>query len=332
MNGKKIRVGILGTSSFARQWMIPAFRQLSTLYDLIGVGSRNFKKSVTFSQELNLELAGDYLDIVSSSKIDLVYIPLPNSLHFEWIEASLKSGKHVLVEKSMTCSYEETKYLNELASERGLVLVENFHFRFHPQLKEIKSIINSGVIGEIRVIKSYFGFPPFPNKTNIRYQQKLGGGALLDAGAYPLKLSQLLLGLGLRCEATSLTYSEKFGVDIHGGGMLKQIGGNKYSFISFGFHNAYQCSLEIWGSNGFLNTNRIYTAKPDFEVEINLQIGNSLKVINVPTSSSYLSILKYIFNLIQENDVSTKSIEYQQNINQAKLLEEFKNCSSILYE
>ena len=101
---------------------------------------------------------------------------------------------HVLVEKSLACEYAQVVELNDLAKKKGLALIENFQFRFHSQLQYIKNIVGSGKIGELRCIKSAFGFPPFQEKNNIRYQKELGGGALLDAGAYPIKISQIFMG------------------------------------------------------------------------------------------------------------------------------------------
>ena len=105
------------------------------------------------------------------------------------------------------CKLEDVVHLNRLAAKSGLLLMENFQFRFHPQLDIIKKLLNDGEIGSLRSIKSTFAFPPFNDEHNIRYSAKLGGGALLDAGAYPLKIFQIFLGNDIQVLAAS-AYSD----------------------------------------------------------------------------------------------------------------------------
>ena len=81
----------------------------------------------------------------------------------------------------------------ELAEVKDLALLENFQFQFHSQFAYLRDFIQSEEFGELRAFRASFGFPPFPDSTNIRYDKSLGGGALLDAGAYMTKVSQLCL-------------------------------------------------------------------------------------------------------------------------------------------
>ena len=195
---KKIRIGVLGAANIALRSVIPAIKTLPERYELVGIGSRNASKKQDIDQQ---KLIVGYDNLLDNFSLDAVYIPLPNSLHFEWVKKALEREIHVLVEKSLGCSYEEVVELNDLARQKNLVLVENFQFRFHSQLKYILDVVNEGKLGELRIVRSAFCFPPFPDKENIRYKVELGGGALLDAGAYPVKISQLLLGNDL--EVTS---------------------------------------------------------------------------------------------------------------------------------
>ena len=261
--------------------------------------------------------------MIYNGDIDAVYIPLPNSLHAKWIACALDNNINVLVEKSLACKLDEVIDLNNSAKNKNLTLVENFQFRFHKQLEIIKNIINSGEIGEIRSIHSEFGFPPFSDENNIRYNQNLGGGALLDAGAYPIKISQILLGYDLEVKAANLYIDKNKGVDIWGGGFISHKKSAAFSEISFGFDNYYQCSIEIWGSKGRIFTNRIFTAPSNLEVEINVEVQGNKKIIKVPHDNHFKNMLKYFYGLI--NGSNSNEEEYDQNISQARLINEFKN-------
>ena len=100
------------------------------------------------------------------------------------------------------------------------MLLENFQFRFHSQLAYIMGLVEDGTIGELRNIRSSFGFPPFPDKNNIRYSKDLCGGALLDAGAYPIKISQIFLGNSINVKTADLSIDKELEVDIWGSATL----------------------------------------------------------------------------------------------------------------
>ena len=226
----------------------------------------------------------------------------------------------------MACSFEEVKQLNELASSRNLVLVENFQFRFHKQLSTIQNLVSAGVIGNLRCIRSSFGFPPFPDENNIRYKRVLGGGALFDAGAYPIKIVQIFLGHEIEVSASSLCYDNQKNVDIWGGAFLNQNNGSLFAEIAFGFDNFYQCNLELWGSEGKIYTKRIFTAPPDKSTEIIIESSNGNNVYNVTPCNHFENMLTHFCNLIGTKE--GLSAEYKQNINQSRLIFETMSMAS----
>ncbi len=242
-----IKIGIIGCADIASRYIIPALLNLGHKYIIVGIASRSKNKASKFSSKFNIPYYVGYQNLIKRKDLDAVYIPLPNSMHFEWVEKSLLKGLHVFVEKPMACNIKDVKYLNVLAQKKKRILLENFQFRFHRQLDIIKKLINNRSIGEIRCLKSFFGFPPFKDKKNIRYINELGGGSLLDVGVYPLKISQIFLGQDIDVLSSSLSIDKKMNIDIWGGAYLKQVNGAKFGMISFGFDNYYQCNLEILG-------------------------------------------------------------------------------------
>jgi len=316
----KIKIGVLSTANIAIKSVIPNILSLKEDFEFIGVASREIENK---SLDSDIDLIEGYDNLLENYNLDAVYIPLPNSMHFEWVKKALYIGINVLVEKSLSCNLKQVKELNHLAKEKNLVLLENFQFRFHSQLNYITKLLDKGTIGDIRVFRSTFCFPPFPSTDNIRYKKDLGGGALLDAGAYPIKLSQLILGSNLEVTSSVLNYGEDKEVDIWGGVFLRQKQGNLFSQIAFGFDNYYQCNVEIIGSKGKLYTNRLFTAKEDFTPTLVLETNEKgLQNIELESDNHFRNMLLYFKELFSNKNMREE--EYVNNINQARLLEDVR--------
>ncbi|EOW9253950.1 TPA: Gfo/Idh/MocA family oxidoreductase [Vibrio cholerae] len=315
---KQIRIGVLGCASIAQRFVIPAIQSLDALFELTGVASRNKKDADEFAIQFNCLSFDDYQALIDNETIDAVYIPLPNSLHYEWVKSALLKNKHVLVEKSLACTLSDVVELNNIARERKLALVENFQFRFHPQLECIKNIIASGEIGDIRQVHSRFGFPPFEDKSNIRYQSNLGGGALLDAGAYPIKVTQEILGFDVEVVSSSLHIDEQLKVDLWGNAQLNLKNSAVSSHISFGFEQYYQCLLEVWGSKGLIKAGRLFTAPPGYCAEVEVQTQSGSRTISIEEANHFQNMLTYFSSSINCNE--KREFEYKSNVNQAYLI------------
>jgi dTDP-3,4-didehydro-2,6-dideoxy-alpha-D-glucose 3-reductase len=318
---RKIKIGVLGGANIAFKSVIPALLELREEFELVAIASRDAVKSGKLAEKYNITGYSAYQDLVNDFTIDAIYIPLPNALHYEWVRKSLLAGKHVLVEKSMGCNVKEVEELNQVARSNDLALVENFQFRFHGQLRIIKEIISSGKIGELRSLKAYFGFPPFPDDDNIRYKKELGGGALLDAGAYPIKIAQEFLKGALQVTGAKSTIDSNRGIDIWGGGFIEEKEGSLFLQFSFGFDHFYQNSVELWGSKGRLQTNRIFTAPPGYSPEIYLETAEGKEKIIVPAENHFVNMLQHFHAVVLKDNL--KLVEYQQNSNQSKLIEGF---------
>lgn len=320
---KNIRIGVLSTANIAQRSVIPAIIDLKGKYSIVGIASRNLLKAKEVAHKFNIKAFASYEAIICKNIIDAIYVPLPNALHYEYVKKALEAGIHVLVEKSLGCNYIEVKELVRLAIEKDLVLMENFQFRFHSQLRFLKDTLHSGDLGEIRMLKAVFGFPPFPDKDNIRYQKELGGGALLDAGAYTTKISQILLGNGLEVEAASLNSTSADEVDTWGGAYLKQESTGIFSSLAFGFDHYYQCGVEVWCSKGKISTNRLFTAPPSYKPVFEVETQSAKQIIELNPDDHFQNMLNHFYKCISINDL--KNMENEQNLDQARLIEEIKN-------
>jgi predicted dehydrogenase len=311
---EKIKIGILGCASIARRLVIPNMMNTG-LFNVVAVSSRTEEKAKKFSRLFSCEAILGYENLIKREEIDAVYIPLPTGMHYEWIIKSLNSGKHIFAEKSIACTYDETKDILETAKEKNLCVFENFMFPYHSQYQFIESQVNNNEIGDIKLLRSSFGFPAFDNDNNIRYKKNLGGGALLDAGAYTLKASQLLLGLEQTVIAASLENDNKE-VDFHGSAML-QNKNNIISQLAFGFNNYYQNNIELWGSKGKLITHRAFTAGPGFTPTVTIENQGRTTQYSLPADNHFKKILEAFYQAIKSNNYS---IQYEQILNQSNLL------------
>ena len=325
----KLNIGVLGCANIAGKAILPAIKKLSSHYNLVGVSSRTKKKADEFANTFSTKSYYEYEDLLSNKDLDAIYIPLPNSLHREWVEKALCRGLHVLVEKSMACNLEDVITLNQMATDKNLLLMENFQFRFHPQLEVIKKLLDSGEIGALRSVKSTFAFPPFSTTDNIRYNAALGGGALLDAGAYPLKILQVFLGSGIKVLAATSHFDASKCVDLWGSAFLGSDDDSVGAHMNFGFDNYYQCEIELVGSLGRIFTDRIFTAPATHAAKIELYKTHSgRRTINLEPSNHFENILVDFKEKIVQNKGFAG--EYRQNLNQARLISEFRERAELL--
>jgi NDP-hexose-3-ketoreductase len=316
----KIRIGILGASNIAQKAIIPALIELPDFFNISGIATRSVEKVIGLAQQNGIDVFEGYNSILDKKYIDAVYIPLPNALHYEFVKLALNKGLHVLVEKSLASQYNEVQELIALAKNRNLLLMENFQFRFHSQLDFLLNTIKSEQLGQIRSLRTSFGFPPFSEKDNIRYKKELGGGALLDAGAYTCKVSQILLGQNLEVLAASLRTPSGSEVDIWGSAFLQSKDTGVCASLSFGFDHFYQCGVEIWCSKGKISTNRLFTAPAEFEPAFEIETTSGKEIITLPPDNHFKNMLLYFHKAI--NDHELQEIENQQNLDQSRLINE----------
>ena len=126
--------------------------------------------------------------------MDVVYVATPHSLHAENAIAALEAGKHVLVEKAFTMNAAEADKVVGLARRKGLVVLEAMWTRFLPHMMRIREIVASGVLGEIRAVMVDHMQRLSADLAHRLNDLRLGGGALLDLGIYPVSFAWDILG------------------------------------------------------------------------------------------------------------------------------------------
>lgn len=190
---ESLRIGILGAARIVPFAMIKPARQVAGV-SVYGIAARDVTRARRFAQKHQIpQTFASYEELLADPNIDAVYIPLPNALHAPWTLKALAAGKHVLCEKPFASNAAEAELMAAAAQERKLVLMEAFHYRYHPLAARMKEIVTSGELGEIRRIEAWLCFPLL-SKGDIRYNLALSGGATMDAGTYTINVLRFLAG------------------------------------------------------------------------------------------------------------------------------------------
>lgn len=229
---RQVRWGILSTANIGRS--VIRGIGMSDGSCVQAVASREYTRAYEWAKEHGIpRVFGSYEDMLASGEIDVVYNPLPNSLHAEWTVKALEAGLPVLCEKPFTVSASQARNVVAEAKRRGLLVAEAFMYRFHPIYDQLHELIRTGVIGELLCIKSVFAFR-LTDRSNIRCSAELAGGALMDVGCYCVNLARRIAG----CEPETAQAFERRkpgGVDDSLWGMLR---------FPNGIVSQFECSIE----------------------------------------------------------------------------------------
>jgi predicted dehydrogenase len=188
-----LRIGILGAASIAPASVIKPAKDAAGV-EIAAVAARDGERAKAYAAKHGIPTAyASYADLLADEGIDAVYNPLPNGLHGRWTVAALRAGKHVLCEKPFTANADEARTVAGVAQETGLVVMEAFHYRYHPVAQRMIEIVESGELGQLREVGAAFCFP-LPKFSDIRYRFDLAGGAMMDAGCYAAHMVRMLGG------------------------------------------------------------------------------------------------------------------------------------------
>jgi predicted dehydrogenase len=184
-----LRVGVLGAARITPLALIRPARAVPDV-TITAIAARDPDRAREFAARHDIPVVHrSYADLVGDPDVDAVYVPLPNGLHAEWVLAALAAGKHVLCEKPMTANADEARRVAEAAEASGLVVMEAFHYRYHPLVRRALELV--GEVGPIRHVHTRLAFP-LPRFGDIRYRFDLAGGAFMDAGCYAVHFLRVL--------------------------------------------------------------------------------------------------------------------------------------------
>jgi len=270
-----LRLGVLGAANIARKVVIPSILRADGV-EFVAIGSesrlgRDFVNQPEGTQaQRRLRSAVrvcSYTELLADPEVDAVYIPLPNHLHAEWSIRAADAGKHVLCEKPAARTANETEQMIEHCVSRGVVWMEAFMYRFHPQWKLVFERLSNGAIGDLRTIRSVFTFT-VRDPQNIRRRPDAGGGSLYDVGAYCVNVSRWVLGRAPLAVSGRMQLSPE-GVDEEFQGLL-DFGGGQTALINSSLSQPYRHEVELLGTEGRILVPTAFVNRSDplwFEIE-----------------------------------------------------------------
>lgn len=183
-----IRLGLIAASRIAQAAVIDPVADVDGV-EVVAVAARDRERAAEAAAGWNLAHSfGSYQELLESDVVDAVYIGTPPSLHRRWTVAALDAGKHVLCEKPLAANADDGRLMAEAAAASDRVAMEGYHWRYHPLAARIRSIIDSGELGELQHIEARFDIAEGRiGRDDIRWNRALGGGALMDLGCYPVQ-------------------------------------------------------------------------------------------------------------------------------------------------
>jgi predicted dehydrogenase len=256
LTSARLRWGILAVAHNNRR-LLPAFTK-STLAELRAIASRSSERARTATAASGIPRAyGSYEALLDDPAIDAVYIPLPNSLHAEWVMKAAERGKHVLCEKPLAPTAAEARTVVDFCREKGVCLMDGFAWPHHPRTARLRRLLEGGALGDVRRVTGTFTYAMRPlDPTNIRLHAELGGGSLLDVGCYPIYGIRWAFGAEpVRVYATA-RYQHGVGIELSG---TLWFADGRVGTFDCGFTLPSRQWLEISGTEGVVSVPEMWS-------------------------------------------------------------------------
>lgn len=282
---KKIRWGVLSTAKIAVEKVVPAL-QASTYCDVVAISSRDLEKARSTAKKLNITKAyGTYEELLADPEIEAIYNPLPNHLHVPWSINALIAGKHVLCEKPIGLSSTEALDLIKASQDNPeLKAMEAFMYRHHPQWQHTKQLVDSGKIGDLITVHSFFSYYNV-DPDNVRNIAEIGGGGLMDIGCYCISLSRFIFDQEPDRVSGIVEYDPAFKTDRLASGLL-DFGRGTSSFTCSTQLTPYQ-RVNIYGTEGRIEIEIPFNAPPDKPTRLWHQQGSEIEEITFDICDQY---------------------------------------------
>jgi len=209
------------------------------------------------SNESGIQTYDDPDKLLANNNIDAVYLPMANEEHAEWALKVIAAGKHVLIEKPMALTVADIDAIEAAAIKHQVTVMEGFMYRFHPQHTYIRDLIASGVIGEVRTVRTCFSFP-MKSARMYRLERDVtnGGGAMWDIGPYAIHTARMWFEDEPVSVITMAKYTES-GADISTSGVI-DYGDGRFAHFDMSFERARRSEYEIIGTLGGIKCHTVW--------------------------------------------------------------------------
>ncbi len=265
----KLNWGILGAARINQQLM-PAIVAAENS-QLVAIASRRPGAAAeTLAKyapdQQNVKIFDDLKSLIEDPDVQAVYIPLSNHEHADWVLQAIKQGKHVLCEKPLALKRADIEAIEVAAYQENVVVMEGFMYRFHPQHTKLMNIINTGMIGEVRMVKSGFAFMLQPAREyRITEPVEKGGGAMWDIGCYAIHAARFPYMKEAPLSVTAMAKFTENGADLGGCGVINY-GNGRYAQFEYSFEHARRAEYEVIGTKGGLKCHNVWAKSNEHPV------------------------------------------------------------------
>ena len=277
---RAVRWGILSTANIGRALVRGIGLSRSSCVQ--AVASREMTRAIEWAKEQGIPRAfGSYDDMLRSGEVDVIYNPLPNSLHAEWTLKAIDAGLPVLCEKPFTVNAAQARKVVAAAKRKRVLVAEAFMYRFHPVYDQVLDALETGAIGKLVSIRSAFTFR-LTDRSNIRASGELAGGALMDVGCYCVNLARRIAG----CEPARVqAFERRTTVDDTMMGLLEFPSGVLSQF-ECSIENYSRLTAEIVGTEGMIALDNPWFPGEE-KAQFTLRRGDHQEVVVAPGANSY---------------------------------------------
>jgi predicted dehydrogenase len=287
---RKVRWGILSTARIGTGSVIPGL-QASERCEVVAIASRDETAARATASRLGIPTAhGSYEALLEDPGVEAIYNPLPNHLHAEWTLRAAEAGKHVLCEKPLAMSSAQAQEMVDGCRRAGVVLMEAFMYRLHPQWLRVREITSSGRLGQLVAIQSFFSYFN-DDPANIRNIAEFGGGALMDIGCYPVSVSRWLFDAEPDRVEAVIRRDPRFGTDVVTSAVMRF--GDRHATFTCSTQAESEQHVDVVGTEGRLRVEIPFNAPRDRPTRLFLIAGGDppvnpdTEVIEIPTSNQY---------------------------------------------
>ena len=296
-----IRIGLLGASRVSRYALIEPAATIEGV-EVSAVAARAPARAAVFAEENRIPcVEKDYAALVTSDSVDLVYNGLPPSGHARWTIAALEAGKPVLCEKPFAMNVGEARAMVDAAERTGNVLIEAYHYRFHPLFARVLELVRTGSIGAVREIAAHFNVAIRPVRGELRYDPALGGGAMMDLGCYCVHWARSVAGAEPEVLSASAVRHES-GVDVEMTAVLGFPGGVRAELrasMSEDLPDGLDAGLVIAGERGTLRV--VNPVAPHMGHALTLETADGASTEEVAGETTYAHQLRHVIEVLRGN-------------------------------
>jgi predicted dehydrogenase len=283
---EKLRMGILGCSEQYGLRVATALKS-SLLIEPYGVASRDLEKAKRYAKQWGIAKPfGSYEELLADPKVDFIYCPLPNHLHYAYIKKSADAGKPILCEKPICMNAKEAADAAEYCEKKGVLLMEAFMYRFHPQWTRAVEIVRCGELGSIMSTSGILCFN-LQDAKNIRNIPEAGGGSIYDVGCYSASAARLLMGAEPKRVVCTLKRDPVFKTDIYASALL-DFGDGRVSSFTISTQLFPWQQVRVLGTGGTLSFEIPFTTFGDTPKRLYVTNETGLRIVETEAVSHYL--------------------------------------------